>query len=190
MSIIGISKKDNSPTLPPSHHHHHPSTHPSTHKFLISPNFKYIALSPKLFFVSTSTTTSTQTSSTFCFVATTASHVLIECKKRRKKRDLEAITTSGGQGQEWMDKIQPTPKQVCSSSSCCCTSFIHIFIKGTVGNMKEEKKEEVEAHRREGRLMNYWMTTTTTLISISYTATSTFASVTCTPAEFPYSMCG
>ena len=56
--------------------------------------------------------------------------------------------------------------------------------------IKEENKEEVEAYRREGRLMNYWMTTTTTLISISYTATSTLATVTCTPAEFPYSMCG
>ena len=97
-----------------------------------TPIFKDIILSPKLFFVSTSTTTSTQTSSTFCFVATTASYVVAQCGKRRKKRDLEAITTSGGQGQEGTDKIQPTPKQVCSFSS----SFLfhsHIYL-GRSGN--------------------------------------------------------
>ena len=154
--------------------------------------------------MSTSTTTSTQSSLTFCFVATTATYAVVQCGKRRKKRDLEAITTSGGQGQEWMDKIQPTPKLVCSSSSfffpffgggmlvCCCTSFIHIFLQGAVEEEKneEENEEEVEAYRREGRLMNYWMTTTTTLISISYTATSSFSAVTCTPEIFPYKMCG
>ena len=39
------------------------------------------------------------------------------------------------------------------------------------------------------RYMNYWMTTTTTLTSISYTATSTFASIICSPTGFTYVTC-
>ena len=39
------------------------------------------------------------------------------------------------------------------------------------------------------RYMNYWMTTTTTLTSISYTATSTFASIICSPTGFTHVTC-
>merc|ERR1712223_1817268 len=125
---------------------------------------------PKLFYVSTSTTTSTQKSLTFCFQRITASFALQRCTGRRKRRDIEAIiSASEGLGLEGADRIQPTPKVA-------------------VQNTLDENLDEPEG-KREVRYMNYWMTTTTTLTSISYTATSTFASIICSPTGFTHVTC-
>ena len=43
---------------------------------------------------------------------------------------------------------------------------------------------------REGKFLNPWMTITTTNTRITYTATSTLASLVCTPSMFAYSVCG
>merc|ERR1712223_1289649 len=127
---------------------------------------------PKLFYVSTSTTTSTQKSLTFCFQRITASFALQRCTGRRKRRDIEAIISASEEFDlEGADRIQPTPKVA-------------------VQNTLDENLDELEGNgEREVRYMNYWMTTTTTLTSISYTATGTFASIICSPTGFTHVTC-
>ena len=49
---------------------------------------------------------------------------------------------------------------------------------------------EEDEDGREVRVLNYWMTTTTTVTSHSYTVTSTFASLLCTYDGFTYATCG
>ena len=53
-----------------------------------------------------------------------------------------------------------------------------------------EDLEADEGDEKEGRVLNYWMTTTTTVTSHSYTVTSTFASLLCTYDGFTYATCG
>ena len=43
---------------------------------------------------------------------------------------------------------------------------------------------------RQGKFLLYWMTTTLTSTTTSYTATSTLASLECTPTSWSLSQCG
>ena len=42
---------------------------------------------------------------------------------------------------------------------------------------------------REGKFVNYWITTTLTRSTTVYTGTSTLASILCTPVGWPYANC-
>merc|ERR1712203_515773 len=125
---------------------------------------------PKLFYVSTTTTTSTWFGSTICFASTTTS--LGTCGKRKRRNiDLSEF------GPNLAPKIEPTG----------------------LSNEAEERKiedsstlvdpsEDVEG--RKGRFLVYWMTTTSVSTSSAYTTTLTVASLTCTPSSFAGSLCG
>ena len=52
-----------------------------------------------------------------------------------------------------------------------------------------ENEKELEGDKREGRWLNYWITTTITTATTSYTATATIASVVCTPYGYSVSQC-
>ena len=160
--------------------------------------------SPKLFYVSTSTTTSTQKSLTFCFQRITASFALQRCTGRRKRRDIEAIiSASEGLGLEGADRIQPTPKVpyfpylVNAFLSVVGCSPKHVGWKSRRAWRQRRKRGKIwcpfssccSDTNAKVRYMNYWMTTTTTLTSISYTATSTFASIICSPTGFTHVTC-
>ena len=57
----------------------------------------------------------------------------------------------------------------------------------------EGEGEDLESsldRKREGKFLLYWMTTTLTSTSTSYTATSTLATLDCTPTSYSLSQCG
>ena len=160
--------------------------------------------SPKLFYVSTSTTTSTQKSLTFCFQRITASFALQRCTGRRKRRDIEAIISASEElGLEGADRIKPTPKVpyfpylVNAFLSVVGCSPKHVGWKSRRAWRQRRKRGKIwcpfssccSDTNAKVRYMNYWMTTTTTLTSISYTATSTFASIICSPTGFTHVTC-
>merc|ERR1711890_108518 len=97
---------------------------------------------PKLFFVSTSATTTTLQTASICYVSTAA----YKTCSGRKRRAITAFS-------EMETEVQPKQDEVDSSL------------------------QEAESGDRDGRFLLYWITTTST----SYTITYSVSSVTCTP---------
>lgn len=87
------------------------------------PPLKCIFLRPKLFYVSTSTTTSTVSTQTVCFQRYVSSLNTYNCAGGRKKR--AAIKTAGGD--QALTDIQPTPKLVHSSFFSFTLLFLYII---------------------------------------------------------------
>merc|ERR1712014_104298 len=119
---------------------------------------------PKLFFVSSSSTTSSFSTSTVCFVSTATGFTT--CKKRKRRNILaDAIADEEV-------NIQPdSPME-----------------KEETDTEIESGAEDVETSRRDGRFLLYWLTTTST--TTIFTATGTIATLACTPAGYTLSACG
>ena len=121
---------------------------------------------PKLFYISSSTTTSTYSTSTVCFKSGTA---LATCSKKKRKRDIMSELL-----EEASESIKPSRNS----------------------RMDEEELEDVlEAvekqaeNQRDPKFLLYWATLTSTSTSTSYTATQTIYSLECTPTGFGTSLC-
>ena len=115
---------------------------------------------PKLFYVSSSTTTTTVTSHTLCFMKISPTYPMANCGGKRKR---SAILRDASEVEDI------SPSQAATSAA-----------------LKEPGLEG----DRDAKFLNYWMTTTTTVTSISYTATSTVGSIICTYPNFNYLTCG
>merc|ERR1712062_509229 len=109
---------------------------------------------PKLFYVTTKSSTSTISTFSICFVSSNAAATT--CKRRKKRAGLNS------------DPILEQEPDITPSE-----------VQSGLENEQEE---------RNARFLVYWPTTTS--FSTVYSATSTLASLTCTPANFPYSLCG
>ena len=116
---------------------------------------------PRLFFVSTSSTTSTISTLTYCFSSSAAA---VTACRRKKRRSLVADSVEAlGEG-ELIEPARSSPLQL-------------------------EQGEQEAGAQRQGRFFLYWITTTSTSTTTTFTATSTIQSVVCTPQGF-YSECG
>merc|ERR1719458_2464436 len=120
---------------------------------------------PKLFYVPTTTTTSTWFGSTICFASTTTT--LGTCGKRKRRSITEFDP-------DYTPKIEPSALSEEPEESFEDTALV------------EPSKDE---NGRKGRFLVYWMTTTSVSTSSSYTTTLTVASLTCTPSSFAFSLC-
>ena len=107
---------------------------------------------PKLFFVSTSATTSTLQTLSICYVSS-ATPAACTGRKRRSI-SLEPAESKSLDGMESEGAVQP--------------STINREVDG--------------GQDREGRFLLYWITTTSISTSTSFTTTYTVSSVSCTPA--------
>ena len=117
---------------------------------------------PRLFWTTTSSFTSvTATTTTICFVSTTTA--LVACRRRRSL----AI---------WQQPIQPSP-----------VVETEVEPSRLEGEEEEEKEEQGPVPRYLKLFTASWSGTTT--VSTTYTATSTVASVVCTPSGFLFSLC-
>ena len=124
--------------------------------------------------------TSVVSSSTQCFISDTT---LTACAARRKRNLI--LEDSEGLSQENIITSHPGRwkcKHICN------------HIRNNNSNVILRMDEEVDSGLedgdggsvRDGRFLLYWHTTTST----SYTATSTLASLACTPSGFSLSLCG
>merc|ERR1711994_880935 len=121
---------------------------------------------PKLFFVSSSSATSSVSTSTVCFKSTSAG--IVECGKR-KKRSMVVDGFSGEAGE-----IQPK------------SSFETEFDSDP--KLDSGAKDPITSDR-DGRFLLYWLTTTSTSTTTIYTGTSALATLNCTPSGFTVSAC-
>merc|ERR1719150_956731 len=107
---------------------------------------------PKLFYVTTKSSTSTISTFSICFVSSDATPTT--CKRRKKRAGLNS------------DPILEQESDITPSE-----------VQSGLENEQEE---------RNARFLVYWLTSFSTV----YSATSTLASLKCTPANFPYALCG
>merc|ERR1712010_72539 len=115
-----------------------------------------VARKPKLFFVSTSATTSTLQTASICYVT---SNTITTCAGRKKRRTISL------DGMEPEGAVQPST-----------------FKREVEG--ESVKQDEVSSKvnvNREGRFLLYWITTTSISTSTSFTITYTVSSMLCTP---------
>merc|ERR1712037_385248 len=118
-----------------------------------------VARKPKLFFVSTSATTSTLQTASICYVSSTT---LAACGGRKRR------SVSVG-GMEPEGAVQPsTFKREVEGESV----------------QQDEVSSKVNVNR-EGRFLLYWITTTSISTSTSFTITYSVSSALCTPAGAP-----
>merc|ERR1712037_791741 len=114
------------------------------------------------FFVSS--TTSTISTTTICYVSSGTPSTAAACGKRKKR----ALMVDAVTGQDTA-----------------------INFSGVTRTEQEESSPEVvstkDEQAREGKFLMYWMTTTST--STTYTATTTISSLACTPSGFTISNC-
>merc|ERR1711936_324514 len=109
---------------------------------------------PKLFFVSTSATTSTLQTASICYVS---SATIATCTGRKRR----TISLDGEQPE---NAVQPST------------------LKRRDANVDSEQEELNLSKKREGRFLLYWITTTSISTSTSFTTTFTVSSALCTPA--------
>ena len=112
---------------------------------------KEMARKPKLFFVSTSATTSTLQTASICYVS---SATIATCTGRKRR----TISLDGGEPE---GAVQPS------------------MFKREVDSVQEETNSKVN-ERREGRFLLYWITTTSISTSTSFTTTYSVSSALCT----------
>merc|ERR1712115_191492 len=126
---------------------------------------------PKLFFVSSSSTTSSLSTSTVCFKATATGAVT--CGKR-KKRSMVVNGISEADGE-----IQPQRSFDAEES----------YLLNQKISKLESGAEDPTTSDRDGRFLLYWLTTTSTSTTTIYTGTSTIASLDCTPSGYTVKEC-
>merc|ERR1711997_582384 len=107
---------------------------------------------PKLFFVSTTSTTSTIETNTFCYVTSAPQGGSVTtCSGRRRRAFF-----SDGLDVDHVPDLQPS--QV------------------------ESGMDDTVSEGRQGKFLLYWLTTTSTSFTTEFTKTMTIQSVACTPA--------
>ena len=109
---------------------------------------------PKLFFVSTSATTSTLQTASICYVS---SATIATCTGRKRR----TISLDGDQPE---GAVQPST------------------LKRRDVKVDSEQEKLSLNKNREGRFLLYWITTTSISTSTSFTTTFTVSSALCTPA--------
>ena len=102
------------------------------------------------------------------------------CKKKRKRRDsiipTDAVPTDA--------EISPASSRLEAEDAMP----LDFDVSQREVELDASTKDEMDADR-VGRFQNYWITTTITSTRTSYTTTSTFYSLGCTPSGFPYINC-
>ena len=128
---------------------------------------------PKLFFVSTSATTSTLQTLSICYVSS-ATPAACTGRKRRSI-SLEPAESKSLDGMEASHAISILTGM--ESEGAVQPSTINREVNG------EPLQDEASSiANREGRFLLYWITTTSISTSTSFTTTYTVSSVSCTPA--------
>merc|ERR1712156_557307 len=131
---------------------------------------------PKVYLISTTTSTSTLSTTSICFIMFTTTNGLYTCSK--KKRSLPLI------GDEPIDEA----KDIISPNRALVADEPHA-IEDVVANNEVISSQDELDQEREAKFINYWMTTTITTTYTSYTATSSVGSVVCTPLGYTNQNC-
>ena len=124
---------------------------------------------PKLFFVSTSATTTTLQTSSICYVTSAAPSAC----PGRKRRSISLEPVESKRRSISLDGMEP--------DGAVQPSTIDREVDG------ETLQDEASSNaNREGRFLLYWITTTSISTSTSFTTTYSISSIACTPPGVNY----
>merc|ERR1712048_102422 len=113
----------------------------------------------KIFYVTTTTSVSTVNTVSFCHFLSATDTALVTCAARKRR----------------MIRLNDQPSDVPSEE-----------IRPSVSDI-ESSQEDLED--RHGRFVNYWITTTFTSTTTSFTSTGTLGSILCTPIGYTFNNC-
>merc|ERR1711933_656938 len=113
----------------------------------------------RIFYVTTTTSLSTVNTISFCHMLSVTNTVMGTCAARKRRQF------------SFNDKPFDNPTEEISPSALDI----------------ESSQEDMD--QRQGRFVNYWITTTFTSTTTSFTATSTLASIICTPIGYSFNNC-
>ena len=125
---------------------------------------------PKLFYISSSTTTSTVSTSTVCFKSGTT---LAACTRKKRKRDIMSELLEDASA----ESIKPSRNSRMDEDE----------LEEAVDLLEATEKQT--ENQRDPKFLLYWATLTSTSTSTSYTSTVTLATLECTPTGFGTSLC-
>merc|ERR1711923_172680 len=128
---------------------------------------------PKVFYVTTQSSTTTLTTNTICYV--TLSAISTVCG--RKKRFINFDPIDG----EKDISVSRTPKLAEDETPVDDLVDENIDLDGSIDRAKVT---------REGKFLVYWMTTTSISTITSFSSTYSLASIICTPSNYAVSECG
>merc|ERR1712083_60977 len=130
---------------------------------------------PKVFYVTTQSSTTTLTTNTICWVSLSA--ISIVCG--RKKRFINFDPIDG----EEENPISPSnlPRISKEEKSVDDLADEEVDLDGSIDKAKVT---------REGKFLVYWMTTTSISTITSFSSTYSLASIICTPSNYAVSQCG
>merc|ERR1711997_731815 len=124
------------------------------------------------FFVTTTTATTTLSTIKFCWVQTATATGVYRCK--REARMMNFIDEKTVNLPDNL-KISPNPSEY--------------KVEDSTDEMDDQEVLSSSLDARQAKFLHYWMTISETFTITSYTTTSTFGSVYCTPLDFVYSAC-
>merc|ERR1712038_430997 len=126
---------------------------------------------PKVYLISTTTSTTTLSTSSICFIIFSTANGLVSCKK--KKRSIGFLEDKPSDDTQ-SELIAPNPSLKTADEEAL--SKLNEIADVTGGKNDDEDYEE-----REARFFNYWMTPSVTTTYTPYTSTSSLGSLYCTP---------
>merc|ERR1712027_196492 len=113
----------------------------------------------KIFYVTTTSSISTVSTTTYCWVQETMSFAPPTCgKKKRRKRAVKVISDKSGEDLD----IQPSS-----------------ILPEEDNREPESEVMSSQGEDRKGKFVNYWITTTFTSTTTSYTSTLSIATIEC-----------
>ena len=128
---------------------------------------------PKVFYVTTQSSTTTLTTNTICYV--TLSAISKVCGRKKRFINFDPIDS---------DKdisVSRTPKLAEDETPVDDLVDENIDLDGSIDRAKVT---------REGKFLVYWMTTTSISTITSFSSTYSLASIICTPSNYAVSECG
>ena len=137
---------------------------------------------PKLFYVSSSSTTSSLSTVTVCFSSTSTGVTTCNGRKRRN------ILT-----EPFMEEASLIVPHRIRYTITIFLTYLHRYASS---NRDDDSFTDIESgvaeteSVRDGRFLLYWLTTTTTSTTTIFTGTSVLATLDCTPNGFTLNGCG
>merc|ERR1712095_157977 len=128
---------------------------------------------PKVYLISTTTSTTTLSTSSVCFIMLSTANGLTSCKKKKRSIGFLEEKPSSDDAQSELIAPNPSLKTVDEEALAKLSEIADV-----TGGKNDDDDE------REAKFFNYWMTTTVTTTYTSYTSTSSLGSLYCTPIGY------
>merc|ERR1711902_307672 len=135
---------------------------------------------PKVYLISTTTSTTTLSTSSVCFIMLSTANGLTACKKKKRSIGFLEEKPSSDDAQSELIAPNPSLKTVDEEALAKLSEIADV----TGGKNDDDDYEE-----REAKFFNYWMTTTVTTTYTSFTSTSSLGSIICTPLNYGNANC-